>query len=172
LMPAYRSDRLKEIFKRSSPSGKISILLSTWFYLGFLPLMPGTWGTLGALPLIVLLSRVGFWIRMPVLLGLIAAAVWASGDTERRVGEADPSAVVIDEVAGFSLALLFLPCSVFTLGTGFLLFRFFDIAKPYPVKQAERVKSGYGIVLDDLVAGLYTAVSVKCLLFLSHWTGL
>ena len=77
----------------------------------------------------------------------------------------DPSEVVIDEVAGFLLTMFLLPLSWLTLGLGFILFRVFDILKPYPIKQAEKLRGGLGIVMDDLVAGIYAHLCVRLILF-------
>jgi len=80
--------------------------------------------------------------------------------------QSDPREIVIDEVAGFLLTMLFLPCSWLTISLGFIFFRFFDILKPYPIKQLEKLRGGFGVVLDDLAAGLYANIIVRIILLI------
>jgi phosphatidylglycerophosphatase A len=88
---------------------------------------------------------------------LFALGVWAAGEAERFFGRVDPGQVVIDEVVGQMLTFLLLPHATWKwLVGGFLLFRAFDIVKPFPARQAERIPRGWGIMLDDVVAGLYS----------------
>ena len=96
---------------------------------------------------------------------VVVIAIWTAGRSQDLLGRNDPSEVVIDEVAGFLLTLFLLPCSWLSLGSGFVLFRLFDILKPYPVRQSESLRGGFGIVMDDLLAGLYAHLGVRILLF-------
>jgi phosphatidylglycerophosphatase A len=90
-------------------------------------------------------------------LGLFAVGVWAAGEAEEFFGRTDPSQVVVDEVVGQMLTFLLLPHATWKwLVGGFLLFRAFDIVKPFPARQAERIPRGWGIMLDDVVAGVYS----------------
>ncbi len=150
----------------SPPMGPLSpwhpiSLLATWFGAGLLPKAPGTWGSLAALPFaFVIAAGAGTW-------GLLAAAavatlvgVWAAGVYAARSGQADPQAVVIDEVAGQWLALAPAAHSqdLRLYAVAFLAFRFFDIVKVWPAGRIDReLKGGWGIMLDDIVAGLYAA---------------
>jgi len=136
-------------------------LLATWFGCGYSPVGPGTAGALGALIPAWLLSRYAGW---PVWVWPIAAilitapGVWAAGVTAARAGKKDPGLVVIDEVAGQWLTLA--GAQVFNWKTAlaaFVLFRLFDIWKPPPVRQLERLPGGTGIMADDLMAGVYGA---------------
>jgi phosphatidylglycerophosphatase A len=165
-MSKSQSDNLpvKRVFEQSGFSGKCALILSTWFGVGLLPLAPGTCGTLGAIPFVLLLSGLGALYKGMILVSFTGLAVWVSGRTGKLVQKQDPSMVVIDEVAGFFLTVFFLPLSLMTLGLGFVLFRFFDILKPYPIKKLEKLKGGLGIVIDDLVAGLYAYGVVGLLL--------
>jgi phosphatidylglycerophosphatase A len=97
---------------------------------------------------------------------VIVVSIWAAGRYQKLSGQNDPPKVVIDEVAGFSLTMFLLPLSWPILGLGFVLFRFFDILKPYPIRHLERLKGGFGIVMDDLLAGLYTHLSLRIILVL------
>jgi phosphatidylglycerophosphatase A len=95
---------------------------------------------------------------------VIVAAIWASDRTQKLLGRTDPSEVVIDEVAGFLVTMLLLPVSLVSVGLGFIFFRFFDIVKPWPVRQSERLKGGFGIVVDDLLAGVYAHLCLRGIL--------
>ena len=156
-MPKTRSDRLSlsDIFRESAFSGKIALILGTWFGCGLVPLGAGTLGTLGAIPLIIVLEELGIRSHVITLIPVLAIAIWASARTQSLLGREDPSEVVIDEVAGFLLTMAFLPYTWLSLCLGFFLFRFFDILKPFPIKQLEKLKGGFGIVADDLMAGIY-----------------
>lgn len=132
---------------------------ATFFGCGYCPVAPGTAGSLGALLLYLPLRP--FFAANPLLFGaaiagLTAAGVLAAGVTARAERKEDPSLVVIDEAAGQWLALLLLPViSWQTLLLSFLVFRAFDIWKPFPAAQAEHLPGGVGIMADDLVAGAY-----------------
>ena len=138
------------------------------FGVGYLPLIPGTFGSLVSVGifLVFTLFLTGTALFALVLLFTLAvtfAGIWAASRTEELAGRKDPGKVVVDEVAGQMLALL--PLTVFGLQpltrgviVSFILFRLFDIFKPYPAGRFERLKGGYGIMCDDLVAGGYAAV--------------
>jgi phosphatidylglycerophosphatase A len=141
-------------------------LIATWLGSGLLPKMPGTWGSLAALPFAAALA----WAGGPWLLGAAAAVVfvigiWASALYSRRLGLEDPGSVVVDEVAGQWLTLV--PVAIasefniaYTL-LGFLLFRLFDIVKPWPVNLADRkLKGGFGIMADDILAAVYAGAAL------------
>ena len=98
------------------------------------------------------------------LLCLISVAVLTSDLSGKLLGRRDPSEIVIDEVAGFSVTLFLLSLSWLNLLLGFLLFRLFDISKPFPIRRLERVKGGFGIVLDDLLAGIYANLALRLIL--------
>jgi phosphatidylglycerophosphatase A len=150
------------------------LLVATGLGLGYAPIAPGTVGSLAALPLVVWLwSLAGAW---GVLVGaaLVAAlGTWAAGAAEARFGRRDPGPVVIDEIAGQMVSLLFAAPSVPTLVSGFVLFRAFDIWKPYPVRRAERLSGASGIMADDLLAGVYANLLLHALrwAFPGWWGG-
>ncbi len=136
--------------------------VATGLYTGYLPAAPGTWATLiVAVPLCI-----GFkWLGEPVFLSAWAAtlalSVVSSGFVERQLQEQDPSFVVIDEVAGFLTSMVFVPISVAHLVCACVFFRLFDIVKPYPIRWIEqRAPGGWGITLDDVLAGLYANLCV------------
>ena len=167
-MSKDQSDNLALIdaFGRTGFSGKIALILATWFGVGLAPVVSGTFGTLAAVPLALLLGYFGVWYGVFALAVVIVVAIWASDRTRELLGRTDPSEVVIDEVAGFLVTMLLLPISLVNVGLGFILFRFFDILKPWPVRQSERLKGGFGIVVDDLLAGVYAHLCVRGILLL------
>ena len=157
---------LWNIFKQADPPGKIALALSTWFGTGLLPGVPGTFGTLAAVPLTLALSSLTIRQKAIVLVIIVIVAIWSSGRTQDMLGKKDPSEVVIDEVAGFVLTMLLLPSTSLAFILGFTLFRFFDILKPFPIRHLERIRSGFGIVFDDLLAGVYAFAGVEIILIL------
>jgi phosphatidylglycerophosphatase A len=136
-------------------------LLSIWFGCGLVPYAPGTAGTIGALPLYLLLQPLG-----PVAVLLAAAVVavvgvWASHRTAARLGIKDPPIVCIDEVAGVLLTWSAAPPGWAATLTGFVLFRIADQVKPWPARVFERrLPGGFGIVFDDLAAGVWAALAM------------
>ena len=100
-------------------------------------------------------------LEVVLLAVVLVAGVWAASEAERHYGRPDPGIVVVDEVAGMLLALFWLPVGWFGAGVGFLAFRVFDILKPFPAGAAERLPGGWGIMADDVVAGLYAYATVR-----------
>ena len=138
--------------------------------IGFLPLAPGTWAS-GATVLLVAFIHWVVPTREALVLGgalvlLTPLAVVFSTRYSQAENHPDPSQVVIDEIIGQMVCFLWIPISIFSLAVGFLMFRFFDIVKPFPVRTCERLPGGMGIVCDDVAAGLYAGVSLSILLWL------
>ncbi len=140
---------------------RAAVLLATWFGCGYSPVAPGTAGALGALIPAWLLTHYAGW---PAWLWPVAGVlvtfpgIWAAGVTAKHVGKKDPGLVVVDEVAGQWLTLA--GAQAFNWKTvllAFLLFRLFDIWKPPPVRQLEGLPGGIGIMMDDVMAGIYGA---------------
>ncbi len=147
--------------------------LATWFGAGLSPKAPGTVGTLATVPLAILLGF-GPPIALPLAALLVTAVgVWAANAHARARGLKDPQEIVIDEAAGFLLACCFGPFGWPTLLAAFALFRFFDILKPWPVSALEALPGGWGIMMDDVAAGLMAGVVILLGwgLAASHWTG-
>ena len=142
------------------------------FGVGYLPLVPGTYGSLVGVGIFLLLftaTSAPFALVLIAILIITVSGIWAASRTEELAGRKDPGKVVVDEVAGQMIALL--PLTLFslpslTLGVivSFILFRLFDIIKPYPAGRFERLKGGFGIMCDDLMAGIYAAVIVSTLI--------
>jgi len=135
-----------------------AVLLATGFGLGLLPKAPGTWASLAALPPAWAIANAfgRLWLTF-VLVAVVALGVWCAGAVARRNDTSDdPQIVVIDEIAGQWLTLLAVPPDAALYAIGFVLFRLFDIWKPWPVSWAERAfKGGLGVMIDDLFAGVY-----------------
>ena len=140
--------------------------LATGFGSGFSPVAPGTAGTLVAVPFGYLMTAglVAHPIDQFAVLALVAlVAIWSAGVTARRFGLKDPGQIVVDEIAGYLVAVALLPPGWLTLAASFVLFRLFDIAKPPPCRWAEGLPGGVGIVADDLLAGLYANLVLRIL---------
>jgi phosphatidylglycerophosphatase A len=155
---------------------RVADTISTWFGCGYAPAAPGTVGSAAAIGIAILIEHYAGW-KPPAFaaLALIVAApaIWAAGETARQAKIKDPQFVVVDEVVGQWLALagarsLMGKLNWITWLAAFLLFRLFDIWKPFPVRQLESLPGGVGIVADDLMAGLYAAL----VLFLAGWFNL
>jgi len=168
-MSTNQSDTLHllQVFKSARLFDKVALIVSIWFGAGLLPGMPGTFGTAGAIPLYLLVDFLHTRYRALFLLIIIIGAIWSSHRSQCILGTVDPREIVIDEVAGFLLSIIFIPFTLRNLIVGFFLFRFFDILKPPPIKMIEeKVKGGCGIVLDDLVAGVYAYLCLRFLLYM------
>ena len=122
---------------------------------GFSPVASGTVGSIVGLGLWALLGRVGGLSYAAACLAVIGLGIWAAGRAEEIFGRHDDGRITIDEVAGMLVSLAALPWRPEVAGVGFLLFRLFDIWKPFPARAAERLPGGVGVMADDLVAGLY-----------------
>jgi phosphatidylglycerophosphatase A len=135
---------------------------------GYLPWAPGTAGTLVAIPLSLGLNRVAgasLYLALLTLIAFIAFATWLCQIGEAIFGGKDSPRIVVDEIAGFLVANFASPAELKPALLAFLLFRFFDIIKPFPAGRAERISGGPGVILDDLIAGIYALVVLR--LFLS-----
>ena len=145
----------------------LQYLLATGFYAGYSPVAPGTAGSL--LAVIVLwfsIPSIPLFVYLILIIIIFAIGVWTSSHVESQKGE-DPSIVVIDEIAGMMIALIACPVSIKNFFVAFLAFRLFDVTKPFPVDRAERLPSGWGIMLDDVLAGIYTFLLVQILLIIN-----
>jgi phosphatidylglycerophosphatase A len=147
----------------------LAMAIATVGGVGRVPIASGTFGSLVAVPLLpglAALRAVSPWGYLAVVAGLVVLAVWSAGRAEEVVGH-DHSYIVIDEVAGLVMAGIFLPGTWLAAGIAFLLFRIFDIVKPFPANLIDgRVEGGLGVVGDDLVAGVYAGLVTLLLLWL------
>ena len=153
------------VFKKSGFSARIVLILATWFGSGFLPLAPGTWGSLLSLPFAVGAYNSGFIYSCLFLALILILSIPISGAAAIIFHREDPPPVVIDETAGIFVTLFFIPLSWTGIITGFVLFRLFDILKPFPIGLIDKkLKGGAGIVLDDIIAGIYANICLRLIL--------
>jgi phosphatidylglycerophosphatase A len=150
-----------ESFHKAGPLDKLALILSSCFGFGLIPVAQGTFGTLAGIPLAMALAHVGPMAAAYLLFFFVLLSIWTSGRSARALEKDDPAEVVIDETAGLLLTLFLLPATGFNLCLGFILFRLFDILKPFPIRRLEKVEGGAGIVLDDLLAGVYGNVCLR-----------
>lgn len=142
---------------------RVAFAIALWFGCGLSPIAPGTVGTLGALPVYLAVRGGGPIAILAVAALATVVGIWAAGVVARSRATADPQIVVVDEVAGVLVALAAAPPTWAGVTLAVLLFRLFDITKPFPARAAERLHGGLGIVLDDVVAGIYAALVVLAL---------
>ena len=139
-------------------------LLSTGFGLGLAPFAPGTFGTLLGVALDPLLRLLAFPLRVSVVVALFLAGIWICGKSAARLGVHDHPAIVWDEVVGYLAVMLVAPAGWLWALAGFCVFRFFDIVKPWPIRDVDHaVEGGVGIMLDDLLAAGYGALVILVL---------
>jgi len=146
---------------------RLAVFVATVAYCGYFPIAPGTVGSAAGLIVYLLV----WWTQSPVVeVGLIvavfAAGVWAATEAERFFGGIDPGPVVIDEVLGMLITLAFMPVGLTTAIAGFVLFRIFDVIKPYPANRFERLHGGIGVMADDAMAAVYANLALRGVVYL------
>ena len=153
----------------------VALAWATFFGAGYVPVAPGTAGTAAAIPLWWALSHADAWAYVAATAAVTLTGIAAAGRAGRYYGVPDSGHIVIDEVAGYLVTMLFLPRTIFAAVVGFVLFRICDVLKPWPARffdRDPRWKNGAGVVLDDLFAGVWAlaltwgAVAVK-----ERWLG-
>ena len=150
----------------------VAVAFATAGYTGFFPIAPGTVGSAVGLLVWWSLRSAGAspFVELGVVAALLGAGAWAASVTERQLGTTDPGPVVVDEVMGMCMTMVGAPVGLGAALLGFFLFRVFDIIKPPPARRLERVHAGWGIMLDDLAAGVYAwAVLRVCLAVAPTW---
>jgi phosphatidylglycerophosphatase A len=143
-------------------------LIATFFGIGKLPYAPGTWASVAAAPLFYPLIDYPA-AQACVLAVIFFLGVFACTQYEKNIGEIDPSSAVIDEVLGMGVAMLAIPKQWPFAVMALILFRVFDIWKPYPIHRIEKLPGGWGIMTDDLVAGIYARVWIQIGIWVVHW---
>ncbi len=139
------------------------VLLAAWGPCGFAPVAPGTFGTLGAIPLYLALSRLLPGAYLSVTASLLVLGYWAAEHAGKYWGVADASPIVIDEVVGYLVTLALVPFSWQAVAAAFVLFRIFDVVKPWPASAFDRVKNGFGVMMDDVAAGVWAWATLQAL---------
>ena len=144
------------------------MLIATGFYSGYLPKAPGTWGSLVGVLLVFLLHALSLQTYLSVVAGLFIVGSFVAGEAEKILDDRDPGVVVIDEIVGMLITMIAVPVTPLTMALGFILFRVFDIAKPFPVNFFDQhFHGGLGIMLDDVVAGIYSLIIMQLILLLA-----
>lgn len=150
---------------------KLNKFVATAGGIGYLPFAPGTWAA--AISVIIwylcgiLFEKIILWQIILVAASIIAGVIYSGRLTSTK--DKDPAHVVIDEVAGMWVTLLLVPGSLINYVLGFILFRFFDILKPLGIKKTEKLKNGWGIMLDDILAGVYSNIILRLLILTKLW---
>ena len=144
--------------------------IASFFYVGFIPLIPGTFGSLAAFAIYFPLHYyTSDWrIYAVCIVAVVGIGIWASHRAQQDSKILDPSFVVIDEVAGQLITLFLIPFSWYAVVSGFLLFRMLDILKPQPARKAEDLPGGWGIMMDDVIAGVYGNIILSVATFILH----
>ena len=130
-------------------------LVATGLGVGKLPIIPGTFGSILGTLAFLLMPTESFLVKMIILIIILIAGAFSSFKIEIATGEEDNQIIVIDEIAGVWLTLSIIPGGAWFPMAGLLLFRLFDIWKPFPIRKIEKLKYGYGVMFDDIIAGLY-----------------
>ncbi|MFH1213570.1 MAG: phosphatidylglycerophosphatase A [Candidatus Neomarinimicrobiota bacterium] len=141
-------------------------IIATFGFIGYIPFAPGTWGTAAGLVVWFLLPWHSFVFHLILIVLTFFIGIFASEYIEQRIGEIDPPYIVIDEVLGIWLTMTIIPPYNYHKDMGiivlaFLIFRFFDITKIKPIHQLEKIGGGFGIMIDDIVAGAFTAIIIN-----------
>ena len=139
---------------------QIHYLFATGLGVGKIPPMPGTYGSLLGAALFLLLPVGQIEIKIASILVLIFLGAYTASKIEIETGVPDNSIIVIDEIAGMWITLLFVPMELWWIISAIVLFRILDIVKPFPIKKIERFKRGYGVMLDDVAAGIYAGIAL------------
>ncbi|WP_291466226.1 phosphatidylglycerophosphatase A [Desulfobacula sp.] len=140
------------------------MFFATGFFSGRIPFAPGTFGTIAAIPFALVLLIIPSSFYGIYITGLILVAIYFADQAEKILGKKDPGCIVIDEIAGYVVTLSMVPVNIYTLVAGFFIFRFFDIVKFGPVRYfEENFSGGAGVVLDDIMAGIFSAVVLRIL---------
>ena len=137
-------------------ASRVGLFIATWGYIGYAPFAPGTFGSAAGLVVFALLRQ---WpsagLEVAVIASLFVIGIWSGNVAERAIGSTDPQPVVIDEVVGMLITLAFLPVTLSGALVGFLVFRLFDVVKPWPSRRFESLHGGLGVMADDAMAAVY-----------------
>jgi len=147
--------------KNTSPGYAANLMLATLFGIGFFPTAPGTWASAFTLIIFWLLPEMSWAIELLLLVVIFLLGVKSSTRVEQVSERVDPGYIVIDEFIGMALVLITIPKSYVLYLFAFLLFRIFDIMKPMPVNQLQELPAGWGVMVDDVAAGIYALIILQ-----------
>jgi phosphatidylglycerophosphatase A len=138
------------------PLRRLGVFVATCAHVGYAPVAPGTFGSLVALVLYYLIRRQqSTTIELGAIAVIVVIGLWSATEAEHHFGGIDPGPVVIDEVVGMLMTLALHPVNIWGAIAGFFIFRVLDIVKPWPARRLELLPGGFGVVLDDMMAGVY-----------------
>ncbi|GIW42241.1 MAG: phosphatidylglycerophosphatase A [Candidatus Binatia bacterium] len=147
---------------------RLVVAIASGGFVGYIPVVPATFGSLWGIPLFWCVSKLPPWAWALAVLATVGASCWVAERAEEYFGEKDSSKIVVDEIAGYLVTTLWLPFGAFHAAVAFVAFRFFDIVKIFPARSIDRsVPGGLGVVLDDVVSGVYANLFTR--LFLLLW---
>jgi phosphatidylglycerophosphatase A len=146
---------------------QLGLWIATVLGIGRIPFAPGTFGSIPGVLLALWLHHLGFWwAEVAAIVLTFAIGTWAAGVAERHFQLTDPGPVVIDEVLGMLVTLAFIPVNATGAIVGFFVFRIFDIIKPPPARQAEKLHGGFGVMADDFLAGVWGQIVMRVLVWM------
>ena len=150
---------------------RLGLFVATCGYLGYVPVAPGTFGSAAGLLVFAVIRWSGSTaLELAVIVLVLAVGVWSASVAEKHFGGVDPAPVILDEVAGMLITLALIPVNVPGAIVGFLVFRFFDVVKPWPANRLEALHGGLGIMADDAMAAVYGNITMRLLVaFLPGW---
>ena len=147
---------------------RVGVFFATCGYVGYAPAAPGTFGSAAGLAVFAAVRASGStFVEVAVILGLFAIGVWSAAAAERYFDRVDPAPVVMDEVAGMLITLAFLHVTFTGAIVGFLIFRVFDVIKPWPSGRFEKLPGGLGVMADDGMAGIYGNLLMRVLIWMT-----
>ncbi len=152
---------------------RLAVFVATFAYSGYFPMAPGTVGSAAGLLVYLLIWWSGsVVVEVALIAGLFGLGVWAGTAAERYFGGIDPGPIVIDEVVGMLMTLAFIPVGLSGAVAGFILFRVFDVIKPYPAGRLERLHGGLGVMADDAMAAVYANLALRGAMWIAPgWIG-
>src|SRR5512143_2019305 len=150
---------------QNSRRNRLILFVAQGAYSGRSPFAPGTAGSVVGVLLYLCIARQPLWGYLLACGAATLIGIWSAGRAEELLGRKDDGSIVIDEIAGFLVSMILIPCGWAWIAAGFFLFRFFDVVKPWPVKRLQDLHGGPGIVLDDIGAGIYTNIVLQLTVF-------
>lgn len=139
-------------------------IVGSGFYTGYIPVASGTFGSLAALIIYLIPGFENLWIISPAILIIFIYGVFVSGKFEKVYGK-DPAECTVDEVVGTWIALIALPKTILIIITSFFIWRALDIIKPFPARTSEKLSGGWGIMMDDVISGIYTLIILHLIVY-------
>jgi phosphatidylglycerophosphatase A len=139
-------------------------IIGSGFYTGYIPVASGTFGSAAALIIYLIPGFENLWIICPAILILFIYGVFVSGKFEKLYGK-DPAECTVDEVVGTWIVLIALPKTILIIATSFFIWRLLDIIKPFPAGKSEHLPGGWGIMVDDVISGIYTLIILHLIVY-------